>query len=441
MRAFLLSLLLLLSCQTLGQVQEFHLKNGLKILVKEDHRSPVAVSMLWYNVGSADEPGGITGVSHAIEHMMFKGTTKYKQGEFSRIIASLGGQENAFTTNDYTGFYERIAANHLAQCFELEADRMQNLLLDPAEFAKEIKVIQEERRMRTDDNPQGLTFERLFSTAHLTAPYNHPVIGWMSDLKQMSVDDLKSWYQTYYRPNNATLVVVGDVKPQEVYTLAERYFGKIPAKPVPARRSQMEPPALGKKWVEVNAPAQLPLLMMGYMTPSVKTAKIAWEPYALELLTAIMDAGDSARLNKHLIKGSQVASGVDVYYNLYSRYPSEFVFMASPSMDHSMEDLQREIQNQINALKTTLVSKTELDRVKKQIIAQKTFEKDAIFSQAMELGLLETVGIGWRASTSYTKSIEQVTPEQILQVAKKYFTENNLTVAVLNPIKPKEITP
>lgn len=217
----------LLSSLALAGVQKFTLDNGLKVIVKEDHRAPVAVVMVWYNVGSADEPGGITGVSHALEHLMFKGTPKYPLGAFSKTIAGIGGQENAFTNNDYTAYFEKISATQLPIAFELEADRMQNLLLDPQEFSREIKVIQEERRMRTDDNPQALTFERYLATAHLAAPYHHPVIGWMTDLEQMSVNDARAWYQSFYTPNNATLVVVGDVNPAKVHELAKLYFSPL----------------------------------------------------------------------------------------------------------------------------------------------------------------------------------------------------------------------
>lgn len=193
-RKTLVAMLMLLSCQAFSQVQEFVLNNGLKVLVKEDHRAPIAVSMLWYRVGSSDEPGGKTGISHAIEHMMFKGSYHYSPGVFSKMIAAIGGQENAFTNYDYTAYFEKTDASQLETSLKLEADRMNYLLLDEKEFIKEIQVIQEERRLRTDNNPQALTFERFLATAHLSAPYNHPVIGWMSDLQQMNIKDLKQWY-------------------------------------------------------------------------------------------------------------------------------------------------------------------------------------------------------------------------------------------------------
>ena len=437
MRVVLITILTLLSCQTFSQAQQFTLDNGLKIIVKEDHRSPVAVSMVWYNVGSADEPGGITGISHALEHLMFKGTKKYALGAFSKTIASLGGQENAFTSNDYTSYYEKIAAPYLAVCFELEADRMQNLLLDSEEFGKEIKVIQEERRLRTDDNPQALTFERFLASAHLTAPYNHPVIGWMSDIRQMRVSDARAWYQHFYAPNNATLVVVGDVEAGKVYELAKKYFGNIGKHVQIERKLQMEPPRLGKKTVVINTPAQVPMMMIGYTVPTVKTAtaEYAADPYALEIIAGILDAGDSARFTTQLVRGKQIASDVSIFYNLYARYQTQFVIYGTPNQSHSISELTKEILTEIQRLKSEPIDARELQRVKTQIIAQKTFERDSIFGQAMELGMLETVGLGWQTVEKYVDRINSITPKQLQIAAQRYFQENDITEAVLIPTK------
>lgn len=440
MRKILFTLLMVLSCQTFSQVQEFTLNNGLKILVKEDHRAPIAVSMIWYNVGSADEPGGITGVSHAMEHMMFKGTEKFPLGVFSKTIAAIGGQANAFTNNDYTAFFEKTSASKLATSFELEADRMNHLLLDANEFAKEIKVIQEERRLRTEDNPQALAFERFLATAHLSAPYHHPVIGWMSDLKHMSVEDLREWYKKYYAPNNATLVVVGDVNPEQVRTLAENYFGALPKHPIPTRRLQKEPPALGQKSVHIQASAKLPLLMMGYTVPSANTSKKEYEPYALEIIAGILDAGESARFSKNLIRSKHIATDANTYYNPYTRFQTQFIVYGSPSQNHTISDLQNGLLNEIDDLKKNQVSEPELQRIKHQIIAQKTFEKDSIFGQASELGLLETIGLGWQKADEYTAAINAITPQQILQTAQRYFQENNMTTAILEP-QPQRAAP
>lgn len=441
MRKILITVLMVLSCQTFSQVQEFTLNNGLKILIKEDHRAPIVVSMIWYNVGSADEPGGITGVSHAIEHIMFKGTKKYPLGVFSKTIAAIGGQSNAFTNNDYTAFFEKTAASQLKTSFELESDRMNNLLLDANEFAKEIKVIQEERRLRTDDNPQALAFERFLATAHLSAPYNHPVIGWMSDLQQMNVNDVKQWYERYYAPNNATLVVVGDIKADDVRTMAQHYFGALPKRDIPTRKLQLEPPALGKKIVHVSSNAKLPLVMLGYSVPGVSTAKNAFEPYALELIAGILDAGESSRFAKNLIRGQHIANGASAYYNLYTRYETQFIVYGAPAHNQNVDVLQKGLINELDDLKKTPISDKELQRIKNQIIAQKTYEKDSIFGQAMELGLLETVGLGAKVADNYTQAINAVTPAQIQETAQRYFQEKNMTIAFLEPEIKSKVNP
>lgn len=434
MRIVLFILFSLIACQSFCQVHEYTLTNGLKVLVKEDHRAPIAVSMVWYNVGSADEPGGITGVSHALEHIMFKGTNKYPLGVFSQTIAAVGGQENAFTNYDYTAYFEKVAAQQLPITFELEADRMQNLLLDEKEFAKEIKVIREERRLRTDDNPQALAFERYLATAHLSSPYHHPVVGWMSDIAQLSIQDMRAWYQRFYAPDNATIIVVGDVNPAKVRGLAEQYFGKIHKKADYRRKPQAEPPPLGPKFTEIDAPAQLPLLMFGYPVPSVKTTTLVWEPYALEIIAGILDGGESGRFAKNLIRGTQVASGANAFYNLYTRYPTQFIFLGVPSQSHTVDEVKAAILKEIKKLQTEAVGPAELQRVKTQIIAQKTYEKDSIFGQAMELGLLETIGLGWKTAGSYAENINQITAKQVQDTATRYFQENSMTEARLRPI-------
>lgn len=435
MRIMFFAFCALMSCQTYSQVHQFTLDNGLKILIKEDHRAPVAVAMVWYNVGSADEPGGITGISHALEHLMFKGTKKYPLGAFSKTIAAIGGQDNAFTNNDYTAFYEKIAASNLDVSFKLEADRMQHLLLDEQEFAKEINVIKEERRLRTDDNPQSLTFERFLATAHLAAPYHHPVIGWMSDLKQMRVSDARLWYHRFYAPNNAILVVVGDVNHNAVYKLAKKYFEKQRPRPPVKRKLQVEPPRLGKKSVTVYAPAQLPMLMLGATVPTVKSVSenYAADPYTLEIIASILGAGDSGRFTKELVREKQVASNIDVYYNLYARYQTQFVVYGTPSQSNTIAELKNSIMSEIKRLKTLPVNEKELQRVKTQIIAQKTFERDSIFGQAMELGLLETIGVGWQTAEKYVDRINAITARQIQQTTQRYFVNNNITEAILIP--------
>jgi zinc protease len=431
--SIIFSFFTLLSFQAVAKTQEFTLDNGLKILVKEDHRAPVAISMIWYHVGSADEPSGMTGVSHALEHMMFKGTSKFPIGVFSKKIAAVGGQENAMTNYDYTAYYEKTAASQLPTSFELEADRMQNLLLDKGAFAKEIKVIREERRQRTDDNPQALTYERFMAAAHLSAPYQHPVVGWMSDLMHLDVNDLSAWYSSFYAPNNATLVVVGDVEAEKVRDLAQLYFGHIQRRPDYIRKQQIEPPTFGTKTIEVRAPAQVPMMLLGFNAPSVKSAKTEWEPYALQIIAGILNAGESARLPKSLVQGRRLASNTDVQYEPFSRYQTQFIITAAPAPYHKLEEVKAAILKELNQLKTVPISELELKRIKTQIIAQKTFEKDSIMGQAMELGLLESIDLGWKVADTYTDKIQAVTADQITMVAKQYFNEGSMTEARLIP--------
>ncbi len=273
MRTILIYILLLLGLSfnaAQAEVFERTLANGLKVIVKEDHRAPVVVQQIWYKVGSMDESTGTTGVAHALEHMMFKGTRTVPAGEFSKRIAAAGGRENAFTSSDYTAYFQQLHKSRLPLAMKLEADRMQNLNLTGKEFSKEIKVVMEERRMRTDDDPQSLMNEVMMATSYQEHPYHNPVIGWMSDLQKLTVNDVKAWYKTWYAPNNATLVIAGDVKPNEVFALAQRYYGAIPRRALPLRHNFCEPRQIGIKRVVVKAPAELPQLVMAYHTPGAE---------------------------------------------------------------------------------------------------------------------------------------------------------------------------
>jgi zinc protease len=435
MRLIYLLLFTLMTCPCFATIEQFTLDNGLKILVKEDKRAPVAVVMVWYKVGSADDPTGRTGISHVLEHLMFKGTPRYPLGVFSKTIAAIGGQENAFTSNDYTAYFEKIAAKDTALALQLEADRMQSLLLDSTEFSKEIKVIQEERRMRTEDNPQALMFERFLAAAHLTTPYHQPVIGWMNDIEHLTIDDIQTWYHHYYAPNHATLVVVGDVEPQSVYRLAKQYFGPLKNGSPRTYKPQIEPPPLGKKTVEVHGRAQIPLFMRGYTVPSVKSALSdqTLTPYVLEVIAGILDAGESGRLQKHIVREKQCASSIGVQYNLYTRYDTQFILYAAPSQQCTLKTLEQNIQQEINQLKTSTITEAELKRVKTQLIAQKTFERDSIFGQAMELGILETIGLDWSIINTYEAHLQQVTSKDIQAIATLFFQEARQTDAHLIP--------
>lgn len=413
--------------------QEYRLNNGMKLIVREDHRAPVVMSQVWYKIGSSYEPLGITGISHALEHMMFKGTQQHPAGEFSHIIANEGGQENASTSSDYTFYYQELAANKLPLSFQLEADRMQNLTLSDKEFVKEIQVVIAERRMRTDDNPQSITFERFSAASHISDGYHHPVIGWLNDLNHMTVNDLKQWYQQWYAPNNATLVVVGDVNSQQVFNLANHYFGVVPVKQLPVVKPQSEIASLGTRRVEVKIPAELPWFVMGYNVPSRVTAQEPWHAYALQVLAAILDGGSSARLEKTLVREKKIASDISIDYDLYSRLDGLLTITGTPTANHSAALLEAAILDQIKQLQTTLVNNDEITRVKTQLIASKTYEKDSIVGQAIEIGSLESIGLSWRVAEDYVKNIQAITPQQIQTVAKLYLIPDRLTIAVLTP--------
>ena len=430
-----------------ADVQEYELDNGLKILVKEDHRAPVVVSQVWYKVGSSYEHEGMTGISHALEHMMFKGTEKYASGEFSRIISENGGRENAFTGADYTAYFQTLESSRLPISIQLEADRMRNLIVLEDEFIKEIEVIKEERRWRTEDNPKTFTYEVAMFTAFQTGPYGHPIIGWMNDLNDMTTDDLREWYQQWYAPNNATLVVSGDVKAEEVYQLAKKYFGPLPAgKPVKATRHS-EVTQNGIKRITVKRPAELPYLLMAYKVPVLKTAMDQpeqvpeWEPYALEVLASVMDGSSSARFTSHLVRGKEVAASVGAGYNFSARLDHLFTISGTPAQNHTVEQLEAAVREEIEDLKNNLVSKNELARIKAQVVSNDVFERDSVFYQAMIIGIFETVGLSWEEAEKYVESIKAVTAEQVQAVARKYLQDDRLTVAVLDPQPLDKATP
>ncbi len=414
-------------------VYSFMLENGMKVLVKPDHRSPVAVSQVWYKVGSSYEYDGITGVSHALEHMMFKGTRNLKSGEFSEIIAANGGSENAFTGQDYTAYFQRISSDRLELCLQHEADRMRNLQLNEDEFKKEIEVIKEERRSRTDDKPTSLTYERFNAAAFINSSYQQPIIGWMEDLNSMHLDDLSQWYKTWYAPNNATLVVAGDVDPQQIKAWAEKYFGVLKASRIIPPKPRREAKQMGERRITVKLPAKVPYLLMGYKVPVMNTAEDEKEIYALEVLAGVLDGGDSSRLSQYLVRETEIATSAGAGYNPYARQQTLFLFDGSPREGHSINELEAAIKKQILVIQKKPPSIQELNRVKAQVLSASVYEKDSVFYQAMQLGTLETVGVGWQKKDEYLKKIQQVTAQQVQAVAIKYLQDDSLTVATLDP--------
>jgi len=418
-----------------ASVHEKVLANGLKVIVKEDHRAPVATAQVWYKVGSADEYGGITGVSHILEHMMFKGTPQVPLGQFSEILAGIGARDNAFTSRDFTAYYQLLGSQFLETSFKLESDRMAHLTLDEKEFIKEIEVVKEERRLRTEDNPNALTYEQFNATAYNNSAYHNPVIGCMNDLDNMHVDDLRKWYELWYAPNNATLVVVGDVEPEEIFAQAEMYYGKIPSREIGTRKPRLEVKQVGQRRVEVKAVAKLPYIIMGYKVPVLKNIENTREAYALSVLSGILDGGRSSRLSKNLVREQEIAASAGAGYDLYSAQDNTFLFDGTPNEGHTIEELEAAIINEIEKVKTDLVSPEELARVKAQVVASEIYQQDSVQRQAYLIGSLETVGLGWQIINGYAENINQVTAEDIREVAKKYFVDERKTAAVLTPVK------
>lgn len=434
-KSFLIFLLVMpLTVFANASIQEFKLDNGLKLIVQEDHRSPVVVSQIWYRAGSLDEVNGKTGVAHVLEHMMFKGTKQVPSGQFSRLIAAAGGKENAFTSTDYTCYFQQLEKSNLPLSFKLEADRMVNLQLTEEEFAKEIKVVMEERRWRTDDKPQSQVNEAFQGIVYRAHPYARPVIGFMNDLENMTVEDAREWYHNWYAPNNAALVVVGDVNAQEVYALAKKHFGHLKPKVLPARKPQVEPAQIGERRVVVKAPAKLPYLLMGYHVPALVTPETDWEPYALEVLAGVLSGNPAARLNQKLVRETQLAIDASAGYDLLARgRQSLFALDGTPSEGKTVAELEAALLQQIEKIKESGVTVEELDRVKAGVIAADVYKRDSMFYQGMQLGTIETIGFPWKILQEYPAKLRAVTPEQVQAVAKKYLLKDNLTIATLDP--------
>ncbi|MBL4583299.1 MAG: insulinase family protein [Pseudomonadales bacterium] len=427
-----------------NNTHEYTLSNGLKLIVKEDHRAPIFVSQLWYGIGSSHETTGMTGVSHVLEHMMFKGTTKTKAGEFAELISRYGGTHNAFTTRDHTGYYQLMPNDRLELILELEADRMQNLRIDEEQFQRELKVVMEERRQRTDDRPTSLAYEHFTAVAFAGSGYSHPVIGWMKDIEGLTAKQAMDWYKLWYAPNNAVLVIVGDLDPKQVYAQVQRHFGSIPRiefpqnKPITGLGYRS-----GQRRIEMKLKTRLPHLFLGFRAPNVITAEHPWEPYALELLVGVLDGGFSARIEKELVRGTEVASSAGAGYNLHSRGDSLITISGTPNLQKgfTLDDLENALIAQLDRFKTEPVSELELARVRTQLIAAQVFSQDSISAQASRIGKIESLGRSWRSLENDTAQLQAVTTEQIQQVAQKYLTSDALTALRLLPIKTATTQP
>jgi zinc protease len=418
---------------TLANPYEATLANGLRVIVKEDRRAPTAVHMVWYRAGAMDEKDGTSGVAHVLEHLMFKGTRTLKSGEFNKRVAEAGGRDNAFTSRDYTAYFQIVPKAALPEMMKLEADRMANLTLEAKEFASEIKVVMEERRLRTEDNPQSMVHEALNAAMYQAHPYRRPVIGWMDDLEHMTWRDAQDWYRLWYAPNNAYVVVVGDVDHREVFRLARRYYGGHKPKALPERKPQNEPEQAGVRRLTVKAPAKLPYLAMAWKMPKLRDVRKDREPYALEMLAAVLDGHDASRFARNLVRGSRIAQSAGAGYDGTVRGEAAFTLDGQPAEGRTVAELEVALRAEIKRVQDEGVSAEELARVKTQAIAAQTYKRDSLMAQAMEIGGAEASGVHWRDIDTLLETLKTVTAEEVQAVARKYFKDDSLTVAVLDP--------
>lgn len=433
-RRLLFAAALLLSAATaLANPHEKTLANGLRVIVQEDRRAPTVVHMVWYRAGSMDEVDGTSGVAHVLEHMMFKGTKTLKQGEFNKRVAAAGGRDNAFTSLDYTAYFQQVPSARLGEMMSLEADRMANLVLDAKEFEQEIRVVMEERRLRTEDNPQAQVHEKQMAAAFQAHPYRRPIIGWMNDLENMTAADARDWYRRWYAPNNAYVIVIGDVDKDAVFRLAERHYGRIPSRALPGRKPQLEPAQVGIKRLVVKAPAKLPYLSMVWKVPALRDLNKEREPYALEVLAAVLDGHEGARFARNLVRGTRVAVSAGAGYDATVRGEALFSVAGTPAEGRTVNDLEAALRAEIARVADEGVSAGELERVKMQTIAAQVYKRDSMMAQALEIGRLEAAGIRWRDIDTLLDRIRSVTAEEVQAVARKYFGDATLTVAVLDP--------
>ncbi|OTG77597.1 peptidase M16 [Acinetobacter terrae] len=412
---------------------ETTLKNGLKVIIREDHRSPMVMTQIWYGVGSSDESGNLLGISHVLEHMMFKGTHKVPNDEFTRLSRIYGGSINASTFTNYTNYYQLYPKTYLPMALELEADRMSNLLLRQQDFDPEIKVVMEERRLRTDDNPRSLAFERFKWIAYPTSHYRQPVIGHMKNLQNIRLEDVKKWYRDWYTPNNAILIIVGDVDSESTLLQVQKYFGDIPARKTPARNDVLEFDRIGYRHMELNLPVQVPNLYMAWNVHSLVTAKNPQDAYALTIIKSLLDSGISSRLQDRLVRDQKILTAISVSYDSYNRGDSLLSISALPADGVSLQEAEKAIQREIDLLKTELIKPEEVERVTAKFVSNLVYSQDDIAGQAKMIGNLEINGLSFRLMDELPKYFETVTPKDIQRVANIYFTRDNLSTLYLSP--------
>ena len=433
------------NAQNAPEVSQFTLPNGLTLIVKPDRRAPTAVHMLWVRVGAMDEVDGTSGVAHALEHMMFKGTARLAPGEFSRRVAALGGRENAFTSRDYTGYYQQIPAARLEDVMQLEAERFSGNQWADAEFTKEIEVVKEERRLRTEDSPRALMAEAMSAAVFVASPYRRPIVGWMNDLDAMTAADVREFYQRWYVPANAAVVVAGDVDVAQVRQWAEKYYGVIPARMVPSRKPRVEPVQAGVRRIDLKAPADQAYVSLAFKVPGLAPVALSAstlagadeDALALTVLAAVLDGYSGARLDRALTQGdARVADSVGAYNGLWGRGPQLFALDGVPVKGKTAEQVEAALREQVARVARDGVSEVELSRVKTQWVASEVYKLDSVFNQARALGSNWALGLPLDAGERLVQRLRKVNAEQVKAVAARYFGDDQLTVAILRPQAP-----
>ena len=427
---------------------QFQLANGLQLIVQPDRRAPTAVHMLWLRVGAMDEVDGVSGVAHVLEHMMFKGSKTVAPGDFSRRVAALGGRENAFTSRDYTGYYQQIPAQKLEDVMRLESDRFANMHWPDEEFKKEIEVVKEERRLRTEDQPRAMLAEQLFAATFNASPYRRPIVGWMSDLDAMTPDDVRHFHQQWYTPTNAVVVVAGDVDVDTVRTLAEKYYGSLPVHALPVRKPRTEPVQQGLRRVAVKAPAEQAYVALAFRAPSLEHVDnlndTDRDALALMVLSAVLNGYDGARLDRALTQGdNRVADSASSSAMVTGRGPSLFMLSGVPTAGKTAAQVEAALRAEVARVASDGVSEAELARVKTQWIASTVYERDSVMSQAQELGGNWVQGFPLDANERLLTLLRTVTTAQVQAVAARYFGDDQLTVATLlpQPLDPRSARP
>jgi zinc protease len=422
------SLLISSGARAADRVVAATLDNGLRVLLIEDSRSPIVSFQVWYRVGSRNEHRGATGIAHFLEHLMFKGTPSHGPKQFARLVEENGGQDNAFTSQDVTSYYVDIAADKLDLVIDLEADRMQNLLLDPKEINSEREVVIEERRTRTEDDPGGFLGEEVSAISFKAHPYGAPIIGWMDDIKRITPEEIRAFYKTYYVPNNAIVVAVGAFRADDALEKIKRRFGRIPRGKVPPPMLAVEPPPNGERRVTVKKQAELPIVYMAWHVPNYRSD----DAIALEVLSTILSGGRASRLYRDLVYQRQLALEAGGDNSYFSIDPSLFWFWATPMPGQTPEKLEAELSAHMERLKTEPVTDEELARAKNQIEAAFVYQEDSVHQRASLLARFELAG-GYAMKDSFLTKIRAVTAADLTRVARTWFDPDKKSVGVLVP--------